>query len=444
MSEQFSSSELLSVFLDGELEGDDVSRLFYQLASDVDLQCEMRHHIAIRNALRSEPMRPPADMKRKVLEATGLVVDPAATAGDDRKKGGGWKTTLTMIAVALLSSSVTLLVSNTFRDAEPAATVKVDGATHGDAAIGSPISSNDPAGIDAAVRREPGGASAEGGPHDLVAAVPPPRSSTGREVARGARGGRSNRLSLGVDRTGRPVVESPPALMPTPDPSGAETTASGDSSFMEAPRLEAIDLRELGPDVGRDTVPGALPHALLAASTDDLSSNPSNMSLGLRGFTARSFPATGLEPLAGSGLREFGVTFLYHLSEEHAFGVEMGRESIDQRYTRIEPPPDLLKPGEAGTDRVEVEQNYVALWVTGVYQFSPTGIGYAGVRPFMRGAAGGSAVGPVGRGTVGLRMEIGPVGCSAGLEGSLFLSRYGEEMVVTRKLGFTYGLSVKF
>ena len=64
------TKEKLSAFVDGELQPEDTGNLFYEIASNQELQNELRELILIKNALKNLSVTPPAYIKNNILNNT--------------------------------------------------------------------------------------------------------------------------------------------------------------------------------------------------------------------------------------------------------------------------------------------------------------------------------------------------------------------------------------
>lgn len=64
------TKEKLSAFVDGELQPEDTGNLFYEIASNQELQNELRELILIKNALKNLSVTPPAYLKDNILNRT--------------------------------------------------------------------------------------------------------------------------------------------------------------------------------------------------------------------------------------------------------------------------------------------------------------------------------------------------------------------------------------
>ena len=81
--ENMNASELLTAFLDGELDASESQHLFYQLANDPELQDEMQELIAMKSAFKDSKVQPPPALKQGVMKNTVMpdtFLRKAATA----------------------------------------------------------------------------------------------------------------------------------------------------------------------------------------------------------------------------------------------------------------------------------------------------------------------------------------------------------------------------
>lgn len=422
MSDPLSYSELLSAFLDGELEGTETTRLFYMLAQDADLQAEMRQHLAIRSALRTPLTSPPVDLKRRISDAAGMV--PAEKGNSIDPSVGGWGGIAPILLAVVLSSALTVLVMTAFRGSDrPVSSTQSDSVS----SIASPalVLTDRTTSVAPDVVENSFGS----GMKD-VASKPVSSTSTRLSSSRLVSSGSSP-----SQRT-RGHVDSEQRFGGTPVLSPDDVEVVGKSEKVEIPRAARVEVRRssvLLPDSGESTEEIASAHSVVPAESQTTTDSGSPILVEVRGYLAASNPQFDLSPLSNSPFRNIAVGGYYELDENHAVGIEVGRESLFQSYTQ-----------SSNGITTRYEQNYLASWVTGVYQYSLVDLRPLGVQPFARVGLGAVATGPVGRGMIGARYPIGPVSMMAGAEGTYFLYRYGGEWLSTKKIGITVGASVHF
>ncbi len=142
----------------------------------------------------------------------------------------------------------------------------------------------------------------------------------------------------------------------------------------------------------------------------------------LRWYPVRDIPASTIEENLMFG-------GLYHLSREHAVGAEVGRE---------------LLPLYSFTDSSQIRMN-ILLWAGGVYQYQPEELAIANtIEPFVRIGLGGTGAGPMGKAMLGIRLQTSNVLSAAlGVESSTLVYRRGTKLNTTGKLGFTVSIEAK-
>jgi hypothetical protein len=125
---------------------------------------------------------------------------------------------------------------------------------------------------------------------------------------------------------------------------------------------------------------------------------------------------------------------MYAIGDNHAIGIEGGREPFSQHFF-----------GYENGVRVRYEQNPLAYWATAVYQFTGAPL-LPHVHPFAQLQAGGVIdLGPLARATLGLKFKpFDRIAVIVGAEGSVLMYRFQNNWFNTNKLGMTYGVSYEF
>lgn len=394
MNSPLSYSELLSAFLDGELDESATTALFYTLAHDQDLQLEMRQLIAVRNGFRGGLLTPPEALKYDLQRRLGFpepVLTPiaAATSTSPVARIAQGKPFL-MFITALTASLLTFLMIHTVSEPNrpaplaPRLDMFLPAQTHNTSVY-----------------------------------------SHGRTVSTGTS---HQRRQQWIAEPARPVVAER-------NTSPAGQILSDDGSLIEQVHQWQPEAVAITPEL--PTVTPAV--HLQPATTDEetslfsASKNTSerNFSLSLRGFAGRSFPAIDLEPLAEPPVNNIAAGLLYQLDDHHTLGIELGQENLLQRYEGI----------RNGTG-ITIEQNYLALWGGVSYRYTLTPS--QALQPFGGIVLGGTQTGPMGRLTLGVAYQLGSVSLTAGVEGMLHAFRYQNRWFSTQKINATYGVSFYF
>lgn len=394
MNSPLSYSELLSAFLDGELDESTTTALFYTLAHDQDLQLEMRQLIAVRNGFRGGLLTPPEALKHDLQRRLGFpepVLTPitAATSTSPVARIAQGKPFL-MFITALTTSLLTFLLIHTV--SEP----------------------NRPAPLAPRL--------------DMFLPAPTQNASAyshGRTISTG----------ISTQRRQQRIAEPPRPVVAGRNISPAGQILSEDGSLIEqvnqwqpeavaiTPELPIVATTVHEQPVTVDEEP--------APSSASETNNERSFSLSLRGFSGRSFPAIDLEPLAEPPINNIAAGLLYRLDDHHALGIELGQENLLQRY-------DGVRNGTG----ITIEQNYLALWggVSYRYTLNPS----QALQPFGGIVLGGTQTGPMGRLTLGVAYQLGSVSLTAGVEGMLHAFRYQNRWFSTQKINATYGVSFYF
>lgn len=72
-NEFISASEKLNAFIDGELDAAESGTLFYEMASNPELQDEMKELLLIKNSFKNKMVTPPPALKNKVFAGLGMA-----------------------------------------------------------------------------------------------------------------------------------------------------------------------------------------------------------------------------------------------------------------------------------------------------------------------------------------------------------------------------------
>lgn len=130
----------------------------------------------------------------------------------------------------------------------------------------------------------------------------------------------------------------------------------------------------------------------------------------------------------------FSVSALYLLSDEHAVGVEIGRESFAQEFRQT-----------IGSDTATVRQNPVLWWSAASYRYAPEVLRWNSFTPFARVALGGTVVGPVGRIQCGVAWTPeSRIMLSTGVSANALVYSVDGSVYTSAKAGLFYGVRVRF
>lgn len=392
--ESLSASERLSALLDGELDASQSSTMFYELGNNPELQMEMQQLLAIRNSFRNSRVAPPAAMKEAILAKTGL------SAASGSLLAGFFSSKAFMIVSSFLVSSLLTYFAVGFL-------------------------SND---------EKPGEEIATANTHTKPLIIPVSYSEEA-----------DNKTDISNNDV-RYIRNSQPYIVYNSNNNSIsskyqELTGSDihPSKYKNLPQEKfdsPVDIANLRPK-------NRLLIEDININLTDKTNNPdifpkeygryiSRLSLNVRGFSATSYPDLDIVPLSDPTLNSFALGLSYDLDENNSLGFEIGQENFLQQYTGVE-----------NNHPVSYEQNYHATWAGVVYQYTHSSSN--NIRPFARGFLGGTNVGPLGKAMLGFKYDLSNnFAMTAGIEGTAHPYNYQQEWFATYKLGFTYGLSLRF
>lgn len=375
-----SASERLSALMDGELDTSESPQLFYELASNPDLQDEMRDMLTVRRLINKNKPYPPDKLKHNILKTAGLAVSADLTnSGNGSVNSPIGKIVksrwFTALSAAVLGSIATFYFLGLFQPAQ---------YIFGESSIGVAQASEQNE------RTIPIAKSQEIYQRAQISKMP---ESTEQTVA---------------------VIEAEPA----PE------------------KYILINNSIPANSLGNAIIPGNLhSQALIIGNLPKSSvSGSGKFLLELRGFTAASFPRPDIAPLSEPAMNNIGAALLYKISDEHYAGIEIGQENFLQSYKGFQDGLPVVYDqnylGFWGALVYQYNSNYKML-----SELSP-------FFKFSAGATEVGPIGKTIIGLMYDLSEN--FALFAGAEGSLLLYRYQNKFWTTRKLGATGGFSIRF
>jgi hypothetical protein len=405
-----SPSALLHAYLEGDLDPIEEPRLFSMLAENGELRSEMHDYLLIGNAVDqdSDRLAPGAHLRDNVWSSLGLGAPAAAVSAP----APFWN--MRLVGIALLSAVVAVLMT-----------------------LGTLLLLDDGAIIQRAPAERMAGAGSE--PEKRISrertspapvpAQPAPAAkermmgmeSSGRSTAQRAIAPRRNTLAVDDRAYGRS-----PAVI-EPDPS------------LDAGAVDAISPRSIGggaPIATYHEPAGAAPidHARSDAMPGEEEDQERRFLVHVHGLTANSYPAVAIGQPSDPLFNNMSAGVGYALAKGSQLAIEVGQEPFTQRYSGLE-----------GRRGVTYTQKPLLFWAGASYRLDLEGLNLGGVHPYAKVLAGGTSVGPLFKGTIGLNyLPDTRVGFSLGVEGSFLPYRFQGNWFGSRKLGVTYGLSLLF
>jgi hypothetical protein len=160
------------------------------------------------------------------------------------------------------------------------------------------------------------------------------------------------------------------------------------------------------------------------------SEETSPFSLTLRGFTTHSFVDQKVTPNFNPFINNVSAGFQYDLSKEDAVFVELGQESVVQRFTGIE-----------NNYTIQYDQTYHAPWAMIGWQHRFHGGN--SFKPLIRVGGGAMETGPMARMTIGVEYDLTRnITLIGGIEGMSTFYSYKGQWFSTQKAGITYGTRI--
>lgn len=415
-------SEMLTAFLEGDLEGSHEDILFSLLSDDHILRTEMRELIAVNRLARYDAglMIPPSEWKRNVMKEVAEVGNPKVRK-NNRLLPAGWYRNGAILSLGLLLGILGTLA--TLRLTNDAGTVIAlnDVASASTAALPESSAGSSSLGIQA-----------ENSHRTVVPNIVNKKNESDRGMSPSPFGLDGPRAMMSDSDDSERANTQDPSVLP----------GASEASFLRGDKLEsAAALTETLVDQDDSSLRSsstdglrAINSSLSLPSLPDLNVRRERLEVGFRHSLGSNYPNVALPSTAAQGIGEMSLSLLYSLDEHHAVGLEGGRGNFPQAFRGVE-----------NGERVRYEQNPTLLWSGLAYQFIADPILFDGLHPFARLVGGGTTAGPLTRGIVGLRfVPESRVALTAGAEGSLMLYEFQNAWFTSGGLDFTYGISVTF
>lgn len=418
----FSPSELLSAYLDGELSPQSEKALFEQLASNDALRSEMRDLLAIHKEIETGAVYyPPAALKTAAMAKVGLDAGVGA-AGVFSSALPVLKSALVPVVSALTGVVMTVLVMMNLATENPALkTLQNENnlLKSENTVLKSDIASSNNAIQQQKIETEK--ASAQFVELHKVLTQNEQNLITEKNRTRIFKRQSEQQLaSLEKALKTGPIME-----IPSPEAFKNITVLASNSLKTD----EKTPLKDLLKDVEESVTRPAI----LDETADYSESWLENINFEMRGFSLANFPQPRTLPQSDPIFKNMALGAYYRFSDGHAVGLEGGQEAFSQRFNRIE---------EDTT--VNYQQYLVLPWGGLSYRWTPD-ISFKNIRPMVGILAGGSEGGPVGRAILGVQLfPENSVSMTIGGEAAALAYMFENKWFVSPKFGITYGVSVKF
>lgn len=157
----------------------------------------------------------------------------------------------------------------------------------------------------------------------------------------------------------------------------------------------------------------------------------SEFSIGLRGFTQHSYTPQTVNPSIKPSVNNLALSVEYALSKNNSIYAEGGQEFIPHRFS-----------GQEGNYFIQYDQTYLASWAAIGWKHTFT-TDYS-VKPIIKISAGATETGPLGRVSAGIEYDLSnKITLMTGVEGITSLYSHQQQWFSTQKIGLTYGAKIK-
>lgn len=400
MTDSMSPSEMLSAYMDGELDEQSTSMLFYHMANDVDLQQEMQQLMAIRTATSSSTVQVPVHLKHAVFAETIGVDDHVVAAGG---LGGLATAGLVMGAAAIASLATAWLLM--------------------------PDSSSE------LTRTRPASATVIISQQKPVLSEPPRTEERIISSDMNDQTGNSIKPTAPRVKLYEESVEAEKIVMGTHNNSTL-SSESYEKEILLMPQAEGIQQENVHSIIASEYRPVSTLYSMQGFGTipplsqltfQSPEQEPTTIELSVRGLLTSSLQTTSLTVPSQPLYSNMGVGVLYRLGDNDKIGIEAGYD----RWTQI-------FEGKEGDTSVKFEQIYNAPWLGIAYRHTMNPIQWlSNASPYMQGGLGVTALGPVGRIALGVEYPLfHRVTLSAGMEASGLAYQYQGAIFASQRIAF--------
>lgn len=409
--DEFSPSELIYLYLDGEADAEECRELFAALSCDADLQVEFRDALGIQRALAAEVCAgvPPLAVEQVLFRKAGVslhtlpvgVAQVVGTASFVARLGAARTVLLSFIAalagVLIAMPSMFPLWQGSAGNTQvqlPKATQKEE--------------------LTLRVPRQSTATPLLSTPQRQRKAIGGGGLASGRQYGFAKKGGNLlGGMRNGIESRENSTAREPSVAISTTQQMGVLLPTSVSSSSHSLPaQLPAL----------RSLVGGTLANG----------EEQPVWKLCARGLVGmRVFPWRSLTSYSSTAIENIAIGGLYQWSEEWAIGAELGQEVLPL-YTAASDGSFHLRP--------------TAQWAGVRAHYTPEVMRIGeGVQPFASALVGGTISGPLAKSMIGLQWQPDSrVSLFLAVEGTALWYRYQQQWYGLQKLGMSYGVEVKF
>lgn len=387
---QFSPSEMITLYMDGELPDALQPSLFAMLSEQAELRQEMQDHFTVRRHMDTNLIAPPLELEESIMRRIGAVTvgaslnNPVSTGLATSATAWFGKVVQPLMFVLLGATlSGMYFAFNTDKSEQIVQMMKQENVPI-QQIMQSPV-------INATNNAQ-------------ILNMPSKRIASPMPVTK-------NMNIASMIEDDEQINNSNAEVKPTPEiAQQAVNTAPVD--VIVPNNAQQIDI----------------PKKELQAIINSEETSP--FSLTLRGFTTHSFVDQKVTPNFNPFINNVSAGFQYDLSKEDAVFVELGQESVVQRFTGIE-----------NNYTIQYDQTYHAPWAMIGWQHRFHGGN--SFKPLIRVGGGAMETGPMARMTIGVEYDLTRnITLIGGIEGMSTFYSYKGQWFSTQKAGITYGTRI--
>jgi hypothetical protein len=387
---QFSPSEMITLYMDGELPDALQPSLFAMLSEQAELRQEMQDHFTVRRHMDTNLIAPPLELEESIMRRIGAVTvgaslnNPVSTGLATSATTWFGKVVQPLMFVLLGATlSGMYFAFNTDKSEQIVQMMKQENVPT-QQIMQSPV-------INATNNSQ-------------ILNIPSKRIASPMPVTK-------NMNAASMIEDDEQINNSNADIKPTPEIAQQAIT----------PLLADVI-------VPNNTQQIDIPKKELQAIIDSEETSP--FSLTLRGFTTHSFVDQKVTPNFNPFINNVSAGFQYDLSKEDAVFVELGQESVVQRFTGIE-----------NNYTIQYDQTYHAPWAMIGWQHRFDGGN--SFKPLIRVGGGAMETGPMARMTIGVEYDLTRnITLIGGIEGMSTFYSYKGQWFSTQKAGITYGTRI--
>ncbi len=410
--EYLSSSEKLSAFLDGELPQEDTQSLFYEIASDAELQEELRTLVSVKEMTKSSMIMPPPALKSSLDSRLGLSQDKPVAIDTSAEKAAGsafFQNRLFLSSMAAIFSAaimyfIMLPTAQIEQNPVQVASVATEVTTPDTKEAAIPVVSS--------VENDDNYSQSN---TNIVRRNNVNNTNTFSES--GSYSENRNFVQVLDEKHSNNLENNIPLV-------NRETRVLNDIS------LANVDLNVSEPVFQLNNQIGEGPLAFV--DQKEYVEILNRFSLEMKYNQGKSYPNLDIPVEAEPIINNVAIGLFYKYNESNSIGIEFGQENYYQRFSYKE--GELVK---------RYEQNWMAFWggITYNHDFGKLDLG-ADLYPYYRFLVGGTQIGPMFRTSLGTKIPISnKMYFVWAAEGSYMVYHFQGRSYSSSRLGMSLGFS---